>query len=63
MYEMLKIGPSIREKIVEGVELHDLRRCATEEGMMNLRESAIKKMAQGVTTYEEVLRVTASVDL
>ena len=63
VYEMLKIGPSIREKIVEGVELHDLRRCATEEGMMNLRESAIKKMAQGVTTYEEVLRVTASVDL
>lgn len=63
VYEMLHINPSVREKIVEGVELQDLRRCAMEEGMMNLRESAIKKMAQGVTTYDEVLRVTASVDL
>jgi general secretion pathway protein E len=63
VYEMLHINPSVREKIVEGVELQDIRRCAVEEGMMNLRESAIKKMAQGVTTYDEVLRVTASVDL
>jgi general secretion pathway protein E len=60
---MLLVNRSVREKIVDGVELQDLRRVAEEEGMMNLRESAIKKMAQGITTFDEVLRVTASVDL
>ena len=31
---------------------------AREEGMFTLRESAIKKMMEGTTTFEEVLRVT-----
>jgi general secretion pathway protein E len=35
-----------------------IRRKAREEGMRTLRESAIEKLMQGVTTYQEVLRVT-----
>jgi len=31
---------------------------AREEGMFTLRESAVKKLLEGATTYEEVLRVT-----
>ena len=32
---------------------------ARTDGMATLRESAIKKLAQGATSFEEVLRVTA----
>jgi len=38
--------------------LGELREKAIQEGMMTLRESGIKKMLQGQTTYQEVLRVT-----
>ena len=40
----------------------EIRRAALSDGMMSLRESAIKKMAQGITSFEEVLRVTASIE-
>jgi Tfp pilus assembly ATPase PilU len=33
---------------------------AIEEGMVTLRQNAIKKLLSGITTYQEVLRVTAS---
>jgi len=31
---------------------------ARRDGLMTLREAAIKKLAKGVTSFEEVLRVT-----
>ena len=34
-----------------------LRECAAEAGMVSLRESALQKLAEGVTTALEVLRV------
>ncbi len=63
VYEMLPIGPALREKIADGNPLHELRETARQEGMITLRDGAIKKLAQGVTTYQEVLRVTASSDV
>jgi general secretion pathway protein E len=35
-----------------------LRAKAREEGMRTLRECAIEKMLKGITTYQEVMRVT-----
>ena len=40
--------------------IENIRIRAKEEGMVTLRENAIQKMLDGVTTYEEVLRVTAA---
>jgi general secretion pathway protein E len=61
-YELLPISVEIREKVADGSPLVELRRAALADGMMSLRESAIKKMAQGITSFEEVLRVTASIE-
>ncbi len=58
--EVLPVSATLREQIASGLPLQDLRRTAVAEGMMTLREAAIKKMAQGETTFDEVLRVTAS---
>jgi len=35
-----------------------IRQAACKEGMVTLRENAIKKMLDGETTYHEVIRVT-----
>ncbi|MCD4716653.1 MAG: type II secretion system protein GspE, partial [Desulfobacterales bacterium] len=39
-------------------DLIALRTQAEKEGMITLRENAIKKLLAGITTYQEVLRVT-----
>ena len=41
-----------------GADLEAIRARVREEGMITLRENAIKKMLEGQTTYSEVLRVT-----
>ena len=48
----------MKRLIFEGADIHTLRAEATRQGMKTLRESAIEKLRQGVTTVEEVLSVT-----
>ena len=40
------------------VELADVQEAAKADGMLSLRKCAIKKMMEGITTYEEVVSVT-----
>ncbi len=40
------------------VDLNVLRKQALSQGMITLRDNAIIKLLEGVTTYQEVLRVT-----
>ena len=58
VFEILPISPSIRSQIIDGVPANDIMRTARHEGMTTLRENALKKLAQGETSFEEVLRVT-----
>ena len=37
-------------------------KASVADGMITLRQSAIRKLAQGVTTFEEVFRMTGEVD-
>ena len=62
--EIMTLNEELREMICAGTStLQDLRRAAIDAGMQSLRESAIKKLAKGVTSFDEVLRVTASGDV
>jgi len=56
--ELMPFSDSIRQLTSESADMSLIRNKAREEGMRTLRESAIEKLLQGVTTYEEVLRVT-----
>lgn len=56
--ELMPLSDAIRQLIHDTAEVDAIRRKAREEGMRTLRESAIEKLIQGVTTYQEVLRVT-----
>lgn len=56
--ELMPYTESIRRLTNESAEIAAIRAKAREEGMRTLRESAIDKFLQGITTYQEVLRVT-----
>jgi type IV pilus assembly protein PilB len=56
--ELLDVSDPIRELIVAKRPASEIRRAAKEEGMTFLRESALEKVFQGVTTLREVNKVT-----
>lgn len=57
LYEILVLSESLKEKITSDCNLLDMRRQAMKEGMRTLRLSGAQKIASGLTTIEEVLRV------
>jgi len=58
VFEVLPFSDAFKQLVVQNVSLEDLRRQAEAEGMITLRENALRKLLEGVTTYQEVLRVT-----
>lgn len=60
VFEMLRVGPEIRRLIDERAPTPVIRHKAVEEGLIEFRESALLKVAQGQTTIEEVVRVLPS---
>ena len=58
VYELMPLSPEIREKISAGAPLDDIRELARRQGMVPLRAAAWAKVSEGLTTVEEVLRVS-----
>jgi general secretion pathway protein E len=58
IYELLLITDRIRALVLERADSTAIRRAAVEEGMDSLRDDGIRKVLEGVTTAEEVLRAT-----
>jgi type IV pilus assembly protein PilB len=58
LYEVMDMSEGLREQIIANAPVSDLRRIAIEEGMLTLRMSGLKKVADGVTSIEEVVRET-----
>lgn len=59
LMEVLPISAGMRSLILENAQEYKLREEARREGMMTLRENGIKNAIDGITTIDEVLRVTA----
>jgi type IV pilus assembly protein PilB len=60
LYETMVVTESLRELILHGASAADLKRQAIKEGMTTLRVSGLSRLREGLTTLEEVIRVTAS---
>lgn len=58
LYELLIISDEIRHLINTGADSNEIRKKAVAQGMLTLRQDALSKLANGVTTVEEVVRVT-----
>jgi type IV pilus assembly protein PilB len=58
LYEVMEVTEDLRELILVGASALELRRKAVDEGMLTLRHSGLRKVKEGVTTIEEVVRET-----
>jgi len=58
LYEVLPVSSEIREMVLEGASSDDLKKTAIRLGMKSLRMSGLTKVKEGVTSIEEVMRVT-----
>ncbi|MEA2695237.1 MAG: ral secretion pathway protein [Acidobacteriota bacterium] len=58
IFEILPMDEGIKNLVVNGSDSPEIKREAIKNGMRTLRQSALRKLAEGVTTFEEVVRVT-----
>jgi type IV pilus assembly protein PilB len=56
--ELLDLSDHIREMIIDRRPTSEIKRAAGEEGMTFLRDSALAKVREGVTTLKEINKVT-----
>lgn len=60
LYEVMRIGEELKEFILNGASTNELCKEAERLGMITLRGSGLRHLKNGMTTLEEVLRVTVS---
>jgi type IV pilus assembly protein PilB len=60
LYEVMRFRDNLKEMVLQGSSTAELKAAAIKGGMLTLRMSGITKVLDGVTTTEEILRVTMS---
>ncbi len=60
LYEVMPIFEEIKEFILNGASTTELKRESIRLGMKTMRQSGLSKLLEGVTTMEEIVRVTAA---
>jgi type IV pilus assembly protein PilB len=58
IYEVMPVTTELRDLMLRNATTNEIRDTATSQGMKTLRQNALQKVIDGVTTVEEVLRVT-----
>ncbi|MBF0320483.1 MAG: Flp pilus assembly complex ATPase component TadA [Nitrospirae bacterium] len=58
IFEIMEYTERVRRVLTDNVDLNDLYKAAEADGMVTLRQQAIRKMLDGTTTYEEVIFMT-----
>lgn len=58
LYEVMRFHEELKERVLQGASGAELKAAAIKMGMATLRASGIKKVLEGITTPEEILRVT-----
>ncbi|MDE3032337.1 MAG: type II secretion system protein GspE, partial [Acidobacteriota bacterium] len=58
LYEVLEMSEPMRDMVLTGASAIELREQAIKEGMITLRRSGCRKVLDGVTTIEEIIRET-----
>ncbi|HMJ13171.1 MAG TPA: ATPase, T2SS/T4P/T4SS family, partial [Polyangiaceae bacterium] len=58
LYEVMRFHDELKEMVLQGASTAELKVAAIRRGMATLRASGIRKVMEGMTTPEEILRVT-----
>ncbi len=57
VFELMMVTDHLRELVLRKAPTHELRQAGLEAGMVTLRQDAMQKILEGITTMEEALRV------
>ncbi len=60
LYEIMPITDGLKEAVLQGFSSGELKKVAIQDGLQTLRRSGLRKMMQGLSGLEEILRVTRS---
>ncbi len=63
IYELLTVSNRIRQMVMDRTDAGNIKRQAVEEGMVSLREYGSNVVLNGVTSIEEILRLTQAESL
>jgi type IV pilus assembly protein PilB len=58
IYQVMPVTPAIGQIIMNGGNANDIAEQAQKDGVFDLRQSGLKKVREGITSLEEVERVT-----
>jgi general secretion pathway protein E len=58
VFELLPVDDKLRKLVIARAGAKEILAQARNDGMMTLREAALRKLAKGLTVFDEVLRVT-----
>lgn len=61
LYELLVLSDELRHEIAIGSDANVIRNIAKQQGMKTLRQDALEKLRDGLTTPEEIVRVTRAI--
>jgi type IV pilus assembly protein PilB len=57
VHEILSVDDALRDAVVRGASISDLRRIGINNGMITLKIDGFRKVREGITTIEEILHV------
>ncbi|MBI4386217.1 MAG: type II secretion system ATPase GspE [Elusimicrobia bacterium] len=60
LYEILEVNDALRQLILAKANANQIKEMGRKQGMLTLRDCAIRKVLGGLTTVEEMIRLTAS---
>jgi general secretion pathway protein E len=63
VYEMLRITPRVQEIIEQNGSTTQIRDCARSEGLRLMWEDGLRKAQQGLTTFEELLKLRSVIEV
>ena len=59
LYEIMELNEKTKTAIINGANTMELKALAIKSGMKTLRQSGLSKLVDGITSFQEVLRVSA----
>jgi type II secretory ATPase GspE/PulE/Tfp pilus assembly ATPase PilB-like protein len=58
IFEMMRFTPEIKDLVLKRASETEIEKVALAQGMRTLQMSALKKASQGITSFDEAMRVT-----
>jgi len=58
IFEVMEFTDKLKAVLSDKIEISTLYDITKSDGMVNLRRVAVRKMLEGITTYEEVMSIT-----